>query len=198
MISDADCAASYGGILNYGFNPETMVCAGKQTVGVKDACQGDSGGPLVARTATGFVQVGAVSFGLFCGLPLFYGVYARIGAPELHGWLAKRLGDPGGSGPQVLAEPSEVRVGVSHARRREHGRVLRVRVRATAPVTALKLTVLRRGKVLGSARLPRLRRAATLRIRTGRFHGQRLHLRVTATDAGGARVTERRTVVPRG
>ncbi|HWH43214.1 MAG TPA: serine protease [Thermoleophilaceae bacterium] len=90
MISDADCALSYQ--FTFGFHPATQVCAG-ETTGMKDACQGDSGGPLLVADAGGVpVLAGAVSFGLACGLPTQYGVYARLGGATLRSWVRGQTG----------------------------------------------------------------------------------------------------------
>lgn len=68
-----------------GFSPDTEVCAAEL---LGDSCQGDSGGPLFGYRENGRpVQVGAVSYGLGCALPLFPGVYAEINAPSISGWL---------------------------------------------------------------------------------------------------------------
>ena len=75
----------------------SVLCAG----GAVDACQGDSGGPLVVTAAGRPVQVGVVSSGRGCGRSA--GVYVRIGAPQIAGWIAKRFrptdaGTPTGAG----------------------------------------------------------------------------------------------------
>jgi secreted trypsin-like serine protease len=64
----------------------SVLCAG----GAVDACQGDSGGPLVVEAAGRPVQVGIVSGGHGCGRSA--GLYARLGAPEIAGWVARELG----------------------------------------------------------------------------------------------------------
>jgi len=75
LISDfQQCNTAYGNSLNNG-----QVCAGVPEGG-KDSCQGDSGGPLIARTATGAVQVGIVSFGEGCALADYPGVYTKVAA----------------------------------------------------------------------------------------------------------------------
>lgn len=90
VVSDDDCAAVYANPL-FGFDPESMVCAGEDE-GTKDTCQGDSGGPLMIRDPKGnLLQFGAVSFGLGCGFPAFYGAYAEVGEKELATWLREHL-----------------------------------------------------------------------------------------------------------
>lgn len=89
IVSDSDCATFYGPAM--GFDPATMVCAG-ETTGGRDSCQGDSGGPLMVRDHNDrLVQMGVVSWGLGCGWPGMYGVYARIGDAELGNWLDENL-----------------------------------------------------------------------------------------------------------
>lgn len=193
MISDAYCDASYNSVVNYGFDPLTMVCAGRPVVGLQDACQGDSGGPLVARAPNGhWVLVGTVSNGLGCGFPLLYGVYGRVGGPELYDWLESRLGAGGPAQLNPLASPSEVKVTVRRVRARRHK--VRVRFAVSAPVTAIKATLRRHGKVIGRAGLQRVRKRGTLVIKVKRKHLRRARLRITASDAGGHPVTHRQPV----
>lgn len=91
IVDDEECATVNG---LAGFDPTLEVCAGEQTGG-KDTCQGDSGGPLVVRDQKGgWVQMGTVSWGLGCGFPLLYGVYARIGDEGLRTWLAEHIPGP--------------------------------------------------------------------------------------------------------
>jgi secreted trypsin-like serine protease len=93
MVSDAACDSSYNttGITGQ-FFPQTMVCAG-EVYGIKDSCSGDSGGPLMVPDAQGtLVQAGTVSWGFLCGVPTQYGVYGRIGADPLNGWIRQRIG----------------------------------------------------------------------------------------------------------
>ena len=88
VVSDADCARSNG---PFGFEPSTEVCAGELTGG-KDTCQGDSGGPLMVPDANGqFIIFGTVSWGMGCGFPLLYGVYAEAGGPPLKTWIESKL-----------------------------------------------------------------------------------------------------------
>ena len=65
------CSTAYGGLSS------VHLCAGVAD-GSKDSCSGDSGGPLVARTSSGAVQVGIVSFGDACGSRTHPGVYTRV------------------------------------------------------------------------------------------------------------------------
>lgn len=88
IVSDDDCETPNG---LAGFDRESEVCAG-ETTGGRDSCQGDSGGPLMVRDANDrLIQMGVVSWGLGCGWPLLYGVYARIGDTALNEWLSDRL-----------------------------------------------------------------------------------------------------------
>ncbi len=96
MYADAGCAADFqaAGAPAGFFVPATMVCAGGKNG--RDACQGDSGGPLLVPDGARFALGGVVSFGAVVkdasgrddgcanGLP---GVYARVGADPLNGWV---------------------------------------------------------------------------------------------------------------
>jgi secreted trypsin-like serine protease len=96
MVADSECNRAYNGptgLLGFvgTFESTTMVCAGNLQ-GTEDSCQGDSGGPLVVENpAGGLVQVGVVSWGFACGLPNYYGVYARIGDSALYNWIQARI-----------------------------------------------------------------------------------------------------------
>jgi secreted trypsin-like serine protease len=94
LVDDEECAAAYNdrafgatGVVE----TTTMVCAGNLE-GTEDSCQGDSGGPLfVSDGAGGLLQAGVVSWGFACGLPNFYGVYARVGDTPLNTWIQSRI-----------------------------------------------------------------------------------------------------------
>ncbi|XP_018333504.1 trypsin 3A1-like [Agrilus planipennis] len=77
VVSASECRSSYG----TSSITANMICAGFAEGG-RDACQGDSGGPLVA---SGYGQIGIVSWGVGCARPNFYGVYSSV--PALRGWI---------------------------------------------------------------------------------------------------------------
>lgn len=210
MVSDARCAR-YDTLLIFSFDPRTMVCAGEET-GLKDACQGDSGGPLVARGADGWVQVGTVSFGLGCGLPLFYGVYARVADDPLRSWIVARTGGSGtgpdtgpgddgagsGSGTTPAAK-SPVRLSVTRrklgsarkARRRGH---LKARLRTSAPVTSVRAVLKRRDRVVARGRRASLERRGKVRLPVRKLRKGRHRLVVRAVDETGRKVRHRAAV----
>jgi len=87
-VADSSCVTN--GLL--GFNPDTEMCA--ETLG-GDSCQGDSGGPLFGTGADGRrVQVGVVSYGLGCAVPLFPGVYAELNSPAVRSFIDATLPAP--------------------------------------------------------------------------------------------------------
>lgn len=76
MIADGTCARDYPGGPDGTFNSSSMVCAGEQRTGGRDACQGDSGGPMVVAGRL----VGLVSWGTGCAEAGHPGVYTRLSA----------------------------------------------------------------------------------------------------------------------
>ena len=81
VSSDLECITN----LLLGFNADTEFCASELG---GDSCQGDSGGPIFGNRENGkFVQVGVVSYGLGCAVPLFPGVYAELNAPSIIDWV---------------------------------------------------------------------------------------------------------------
>ena len=85
VTSDLECQTN----ALLGFSPDTEICAAEL---LGDSCQGDSGGPIFATRDDGsLVQMGAVSYGLGCALPLFPGVYAELNAPSIRSWLRSTM-----------------------------------------------------------------------------------------------------------
>ncbi|MAO79181.1 trypsin-like serine protease [uncultured Nocardioides sp.] len=81
VSSDLECITN----LLLGFNADTEFCASELG---GDSCQGDSGGPIFGNRENGkVVQVGVVSYGLGCAVPLFPGVYAELNAPSIIDWV---------------------------------------------------------------------------------------------------------------
>lgn len=84
-VADADCVTN--GLM--GFKPGSEMCA--ETL-LGDSCQGDSGGPLFGRLANGRrVQVGIVSYGLGCAVPLFPGVYAEVNNASIRRFITRTV-----------------------------------------------------------------------------------------------------------
>lgn len=74
LVSDEICNGpdSYDGLI-----ARSHLCAG-YIDGMIDACSGDSGGPLYVNVNGIQVQMGITSYGIGCGLPLFYGIYTDV------------------------------------------------------------------------------------------------------------------------
>ena len=75
IVSDGTCQETF----NLG-DPDSEICGGF-AAGGKDSCQGDSGGPLVkpsTNAASGYEQVGVVSWGIGCADAGYYGVYVDV------------------------------------------------------------------------------------------------------------------------
>ena len=208
MVSDDDCDTSYNALSPFVFDPETMVCAG-ETTGGKDSCQGDSGGPLVVKDAIGaWTQVGVVSFGLGCGFPLYYGVYARIGGPVLNGWLASHLPAEGAppvppgtpsqptttspaTAPTARSARISFRRALGSARKVRRARAARLSLSSRTRIRRIHVTVLRGGKVVASGARRSLKGTGPLKLkaRPARVRPGAVLVRIRAVDSGGHKVT---------
>ena len=95
LVNETLCGEDYAGI-EQTITP-SMICAGGGRPRT-DSCYGDSGGPLVvdrdtpADPPSDYVLVGLVDFGNGCAQPGYPGVYTRIGAPAVAGFLASGVG----------------------------------------------------------------------------------------------------------
>ncbi|XP_043835740.1 serine protease 38 [Dromiciops gliroides] len=67
---------------------EDMICATDLSL-YKSPCQGDSGGPLVCEFNDTWVQIGVVTWGRGCTVPLFPGVFARV--PFFSRWIKRTM-----------------------------------------------------------------------------------------------------------
>lgn len=96
LVGETLCGEDYAGI-EQTITP-SMICAGGGRPRT-DSCYGDSGGPLVvdrdtpADPPSDYVLVGLVDFGNGCAQPGYPGVYTRIGAPAVAGFLASGVGN---------------------------------------------------------------------------------------------------------
>lgn len=84
VVGDPAC-----GTTNLGFDAATGVCAAAL---LRDSCQGDSGGPLFATVDSSRIQIGVVSYGTSCALPLFPGVYSEVNNTAIRTWIASVSG----------------------------------------------------------------------------------------------------------
>jgi secreted trypsin-like serine protease len=86
IVAGRRCQDTYGG-----FDPGTMICAGRPRSGKPDSCDGDSGGPLWSGSGGNALLVGIVSFGTGdCGSGSEPGVYTRVSAEVA--WVSSQVG----------------------------------------------------------------------------------------------------------
>ena len=81
VVDDATCTQDN--------DAATQVCAEEL---LADSCQGDSGGPLFANTSGGRVQIGIVSYGIGCAIPLFTGVYSEVNSASIRSFISANAG----------------------------------------------------------------------------------------------------------
>jgi len=79
VVGDDSCSA----------DGATGVCAEAL---LKDSCQGDSGGPLFGTKGGRPVQVGIVSYGTGCAVPLFPGVYSEVNNASIRSFISSNAG----------------------------------------------------------------------------------------------------------
>ncbi|KAM9095879.1 serine protease 38-like isoform 3-T3 [Sarcophilus harrisii] len=79
------CQILYGSIF---FIQEDMICAADLSL-MKSPCQGDSGGPLVCKFNDTWIQIGVVTWGKGCSIPLYPGVFARV--PYFSTWISNSI-----------------------------------------------------------------------------------------------------------
>lgn len=112
LVPDRTCAAEYSLLAGAGVPSITsrMLCAGEPNGGV-DACAGDSGGPLVvdinnpASPPSDYVLAGLIDFGAGCAQPGYPGVYVRVGAADIAGFIAQQAS---AAGQQLTPAPVPV------------------------------------------------------------------------------------------
>jgi len=110
LVSDQTCNApqSYDGSI-----VDSHLCAGFVD-GQVDACAGDSGGPLYITRNGVQVQAGISSFGIGCGLPLFYGIYTEVSF--FIPWLSQYIAVPFQS-PDLVAQRISPDLAASNSQR---------------------------------------------------------------------------------
>ena len=196
MLADSTCENYDGG--SYGYDDQTMVCAGV-LAGGRDTCYGDSGGPLVVPLAAGgFRLVGDTSFGDGCARPGVPAVYGRLADDPMRSAVADLAtglgadvigsgGQPGtlppnpppGPGPDPDPDPDPEPTprclvpGLRGKTVPNARRTLRARHCRLGVVTRRRSTRFRRGRVIRQ-RPPRgTKRAAGFRVRVTVSAGRR-------------------------
>ena len=81
--SDAACRKSYPNSID-----DSMMCAGYDQGGI-DSCQQDSGGPMVCEYSGRFHVEGVISWGMGCGSPGKFGVYAKV--RHVKRWISQTM-----------------------------------------------------------------------------------------------------------
>ena len=224
IVSDGDCARGY--TVTARFDPPTMTCAGNLTGGEDSCQGDSGGPLMVPDAAGRFVLVGDVSFGFGCAFPTQYGVYGELTGQPLRSFVDAQIAELSpdapaperGSGPvagdppppddadppqdaaptTAATSPVLVRLPprLGSARRARRSGRLRVLVRASHSVRAIRIVVRRGRRIVAvgrQARTLRRRGRVTLRVRSGLRAG-RATVTLTARDAEGRRVRAVRRV----
>lgn len=88
ITPDQQCSSVFNGRDEPAVHPDLMICAGGD--GKHDACEGDSGGPLLVpgpEPGT-WTDAGITSWGAGCAVANYPGVYTRLAAPQIAGFVS--------------------------------------------------------------------------------------------------------------
>lgn len=90
VVADSTCTSVFNGTQEPAARSDVMLCAGGD--GHHDACVGDSGGPLLVQDgATGWTQIGVVSWGAGCAVRGVPGVYTRLSQESINSFVKSTI-----------------------------------------------------------------------------------------------------------